>query len=234
MINQNFQENKDFWVNATILHILTPSIRPQLLSHALNSIAYSEPHDLNVQWHIFFRGKEIDNHGCYQGNHFKNSLTGDLKKQWVFGLCDDNGLHPSFLRRIGEEIKKNPSMKMFVFWQERHDTPFHLMPAKDKMIRPGMIDNSQVVIRADALDGVEANLNELSDGEYFKKIYEMNKESTLFLNEVLAYFESAFWYIGGGEKRQRYILEDATCVECRFNEMKNESLKLKWDTSPKE
>lgn len=123
---------------------------------------------------------------------------GILQKNMGIDLCDDgfyylldddNIIHPNFFKRIGELIRANPDKEAFAFNQQRWDFHGNISATPERMV-PGKIDNSMFVVHTKLIGSDRYNLglagNE--DGYFFQGLYLKKKETFLFVDEFLAYY----------------------------------------------
>ena len=189
---------------SSTIHIVCTSARPHLLHGLLSSITHSNEHSLDIKWHVMFKGAVSDPGGRNAVNETLAHLPRS-SQDWLLFMCDDNLVHPQLFKKLCEVIRILPDIAALVVSQERHDSEEgSVWPAIKQIMTPGYVDSSQVVIRTDIIGERLVSGTNISDGEFIVDIYKSNRDRFLFLEETLSYFEAAYWYTGGGEKRERY------------------------------
>lgn len=186
-----------------IIHIITTSARPHLLHGLLSSIYSAVPSAVDVRLHVLFKTLQKDPGGLQAINETLSNIPKD-DQNWVVIYCDDNHVHAHFFRRIQEIIEANHEAKAIVVEQERHDNPNGVVEATPEWIKPGCVDGSQCLVRGDLIGDLLIPNSPTSDGEFIQALYKKDPTSFCFISEVLAYYEAAYWFQGGGEKGDRY------------------------------
>lgn len=201
------------------LHILTPSARPQLLAGISASIYTAQKHGWDINWYVFMKGPTHDYFAVSQINKFLHEMK-DNTEDWFYILCDDNLIHPAMFTRTEEYIKAYPESRVLCWHIERHDNPGLVYPGSPETIKPGGIDASQVLIKCGSYGGLKWEPIFAGDGIFIKNLYDLLNGKFTFIPEILSYYEAAFWFMGGGEKNIRYVLENIACVEHRVADFK--------------
>jgi len=159
----------------------------------------SEPHDLNIRWHIGFQNKEDDLKGIEKVNELIDLIPVD-PSNWVCFAADHTWIHQSFFRRLGELIRENPSKRGIIVSGERRDPNYRILHAQPKNIVPGKVCGSQCVYRRDLIGDERFNWDRYQsgcDGELAKSLFERNRNDFLLVDEVLTSYQGVFWTRSG-------------------------------------
>lgn len=194
------------------ISIITRCTRPQNLDKIKESIFENIPNGCDINWHILFDTsvlKDIDAELLSRLNedtiklHFKkgdewgnwnrlNDLIQGLNG-WIYNLDDDNLLHENFYVKIQEAISNNPKCLAVVFSQKVGGIDFSgvdVREADPKNMVVQKIDLAQWLIHS------ELHLNNLygsgycADGEFIQTLYKDNRESFIFIKDILCYYNA--------------------------------------------
>lgn len=194
------------------ISIITRCTRPHNLDKIKESIFGNIPSGCDINWHILFDTsvlKDIDAELLSRLNddtiklHFKkgdewgnwnrlNDLIQGLNG-WIYNLDDDNLLHEKFYTRIQEAISNNPKCLGIVFSQKVGGIDFSgvdVREADPKNMVVQKVDLAQWLIHS------ELHLNNLygsgyrADGEFIESLYKQNRESFIFIKDILCYYNA--------------------------------------------
>jgi len=163
-----------------ILHVLTACTRPWNLSKispTLEQAALGTP--WQVHWHIGFDPQRAH----IGGQGVKNRLLEGISEGWVWILDDDTTVHPDLLRRVGEEIERDPSLQAVVVSQKR---PEGVLVADPVNVRVGHIDSGQVVLHRGLIGGTQLLDKHDADGHFFEALLR-DAPGVSYLNEILCF-----------------------------------------------
>jgi glycosyltransferase involved in cell wall biosynthesis len=131
------------------------------------------------------------------GNAQRNAALQLASEDFVYFLDDDNILHPDFISTIERCIIDYPHKKCFVFNQIDRDGNIRCQSNSDN-VRPGYIDIAQYVIHKSIInkndDGLVVFANDSdkkhrgADGKFIERIYHKNKNSFVFIDKTLCYY----------------------------------------------
>lgn len=193
------------------ISIITRCTRTHNLDLVKESIFNKIPEGCNIDWHIVFdtailkdidaellsrlsndntkfHFKKGDGWGLSQLNELIQNLDG-----WIYHLDDDNLLHENFYVKIQEAISNNPKCLAIVFSQKVGGIDFSgvdVREADPKNTVVQKIDLAQWVIHS------ELHLNNLygsgyrADGEFIQSLYKENRESFIFIKDILCYYNA--------------------------------------------
>lgn len=194
------------------LNIVTAVSRPENLRRILASIdATVHLSGLNLKWILVFDAPSdappalqvlLDavskfrvqkafwlNGPSKYGIHQKNMGIDLCDEGFYYLLDDDNIIHPNFFKRVGELILENPDKEALAFNQQRWDAHGSIVAAPERM-HPGGCDNSMFVVHTKLIgkDRYDYGKASLEDGYFFQGLHLKKRETFLFVNEFLAYY----------------------------------------------
>jgi hypothetical protein len=104
-------------------------------------------------------------------------------------LDDDNIVHPDFFKGITRAIAANPGKKAFAFNQQRWDKHGDLRASPENM-RKFHIDNTMFVVHKDLIGEDRYDLSKAGEEDFyfFRKLYDKDPGTFVFLDETLAYY----------------------------------------------
>ena len=189
--------------------IITRSTRVNNLEKVKNSIFNNIPKDCTVNWHVVFDTnvlKDIDaellnrlddknttlyfRKGDGWGLSQLNSLIQELEG-WIYHLDDDNLLHEDFYETILNNLKEDS--KVFIFSQKVGGIDFSgldIREAKPENTKVSKIDLAQWLIHSSIHKDKLYGSGYIADGKFIQSLYENNKESFVFIPDVLCYYNA--------------------------------------------
>lgn len=189
--------------------IITRSTRLKNLEIVKESIFSNVPEGCDVNWHIVFDTKilkDIDAELLNRLNddnttlHFRkgdgwglsqlNPLIQELEG-WIYHVDDDNILHENFYKTILDNIKEDS--KAFIFSQKVGGIDFtglDVREAKPEHVKVQEIDLAQWLIHSDLHKGNLYGSGYTADGEFIEKLYQNNKNSFVFIEDILCYYNA--------------------------------------------
>jgi len=119
----------------------------------------------------------------------KNMGMDAVEEGFYHCLDDDNIVHPDFFRGIIRAMEENPGRKAFVFHQQRWDRHGDLW-ARPENMRKFHIDNTMFLVHRDLIgeDRYEIEKAGEEDFYFFRKLYDKDPGTFVFVDEVLAYY----------------------------------------------
>lgn len=104
-------------------------------------------------------------------------------------LDDDNIVHPDFFMGITKAIAANPGKKAFAFNQQRWDRHGDLRASPENM-RKFHVDNTMFVVHKDLIGEDRYDLSKAGEEDFyfFRKLYDKDPGTFVFLDETLAYY----------------------------------------------
>lgn len=167
-----------------ILHIVTPSMRPNnlgFISRSIHSIRFNLP-TWSVRWHVGF-DRSIDyldnvpqisslfrqSPGGANGNPGRNDALEMIREGWVHFLDDDNDIHPEFVKGLSSFASGETAEQIAVFNQYHKDGTLRLKA--NPMAGPGEIDTAQFVAWRSAIGHIRWHPSAYAaDYTFFKDI----------------------------------------------------------------
>lgn len=133
-----------------------------------------------VNAHIIYSQNPICSYGFLEKNLALDIISEDV---WVYFLDDDTTLHANFNNLFLSTITEKPDVKGMVFAQLLPDGRIRTtLPGLNHYL--GKIDMCQYVIRRGAIKYHRFFSNFGSDGEFFTRIYNENRDYFVFKSEV--------------------------------------------------
>lgn len=180
--------------NNNKLTIITPSYRTDNLINVKNSINF----DYVDEWIIVYDGSKIienpnifnneNNNKIKEYIHKEEGISGNPQRNYalsmikntdtfIYYLDDDNVIHPS-LYKLLNIVDKN---KMYSFNQEDG--------IKGNILKRNEVDTAMVLIDYKLCNNIKWLVNEYTaDGYYIEECYNKNKESHIYINNDLCYY----------------------------------------------
>lgn len=142
----------------------------------------------------------------YEGGSFKygipqkNTGMASIEEGFYYLLDDDNIIHPNLFKRVGAAIRENPGKKAFAFGQIRWDKHGNLFARADLM-EPFMVDNSMFIVHRDLIgnDRYDAGYAGMEDFYFFRRLFDRDPGTFVFLDEFLAYYNYMHYFTSGEE-----------------------------------
>jgi len=152
------------------------------------SINAAEGHNLNLR-HVVIYPHGATHPGDGRADMARNvdAALSNIGDGWVWILDDDNSVHPSFFRRLEEEIAAHPDKEAIVFSQERSDALRYLKAAPEN-VRVGSIDTAQFVLQRGLIGKYRWNDLPTHDGIFIEQIFNDHPTAFHFVDDVLCYF----------------------------------------------
>lgn len=140
----------------------------------------------------------------YEGGSFKygipqkNAGMASIEDGFYYLLDDDNIVHPNLFKRLGMAMRENPGKKAFAFGQIRWDKHGNLF-ARPDLMEPFMIDNSMFVVHRDLIghDRYDAGYAGMEDFYFFRRLFDKDPGTFVFLDEFLAYYNYMHYFTSG-------------------------------------
>jgi beta-1,4-mannosyl-glycoprotein beta-1,4-N-acetylglucosaminyltransferase len=183
---------KPIFINKNKVTIITPSYRTDNLLTVQKSIDF----DYVDEWIIVYDGNKITENPHIFKNHNKikeyvykgYGISGNPQRNYaltkitnkdtfLYYLDDDNIIHPNLYKLISM-MDKN---KMYTFNQGDRE--------KGNNIKVGRIDTAMCIIHYKLCNNITWIANEYTaDGHYIKECYDKNKDSHIYVNNDLCYY----------------------------------------------
>lgn len=171
----------------TRLHIVTSCVRPWNIPRIAEFyLCRMERHPFELRWHISVQGPDKDYKGCNKTNEAIDSI----KDGWLFFFADDTVQHQSIFRRLGEVVSANPDARVVVFSQQRGPDVLRSNP---ECCIPGKVCGGMFAVEREFLGELRFDYplyGSLCDGFLVQKLHEKDASRFVFVDEVLARFNS--------------------------------------------
>lgn len=120
-----------------------------------------------------------------KGNSQRNFALDYVKTKYLMYHDDDNFFHPNFFNVIIPMLKYD---KNIIVGQYRGNNRW--FDAKPEMVKPGLIDIAQVVLKTELMRGEVFIPDVNQDGYMFEKLYNRNPSDFIFHEEYLTLYNS--------------------------------------------
>lgn len=194
-----------------ILNIITRCTRLDNIHKVKESIFNTKKFD--IKWWVLFDTsniKQIDgdvlsmlqecdanfkfingNVGDY-GHNLINKTIDQIDSGFIYVLDDDNILHENFYDRISDIIDENPDKTGFIFNQKvdgKDFTKLDIRLASPENTKVQSIDMGQFLLKRNLIGDSRIPFGiYMGDGMFIEKLFNENKDSFLFIDEILCYY----------------------------------------------
>lgn len=174
------------------LYLVVATNRSKYTKRLIDSLYAVEPHGLEVRLLLMFQSDPRHILGsCFDKCNEAIDIIPD--HAWIQLASDEDIILPSLWRRTTELMKQNPDKKGFVFSSRYKDRVFH---ARNENMEPCKVGGNQFIIKREIIGKTRHDYNSYgdnSDGAFIKKVYDLNPDKFLFIDEVLVYYDYSKW-----------------------------------------
>ena len=176
------------------LHIIIPTIRKEFIGRIMEQIYDAEPHGLEIRVHLMFQSDKR----FHLSRAFEkvNEATDMIQDGWLWTLSDDAPIEKNVFRRLTEVIRENPSKQCIVFSSEHFIPERKILHASADNMEATKVGGNQYIMKRELIGTARhdyLNYGDAADGEFLHRIYHLNKDKFLFVDEVLSKFNYYFW-----------------------------------------
>ena len=118
------------------------------------------------------------------GYKLRNDMLDDIDDGWIWFLDDDTVVHPELFREASSIIRRDPSVRVVVFSQQR---PRHRLRAKPENVRVGKIDTGQPMLKREVIGAQRFKEALFADGMLYSDLLR-DEENVFYSPKLLSLF----------------------------------------------